>query len=308
MRTRLLNRVLKTSVKQRLASTEITPRELARSRKRLNRLGHASAKLKTASVAFTQTTLRDVPVIWCEPKAPTTRRRPALLHFHGGAYLVGSAAAFRGLGAHLALAADAKVALVDYRLAPEAPFPAAMDDALAVYKGVLELGYRPQEIAVSGDSAGGNLALVTLLNIAAAQLPQVACGVLMSPWADLTGSADSVTRNAQADAMLPSNRLAEAAALYAGDQSLTDWRVSPVFGDFRGLPPLLTHVGSTEILRDDAQRIHTTAQAMGIGSELKVWPGVPHAFQAFADLIPEAAAAIDEIAVWLNKRWENPQN
>ena len=307
VRTHLLNRVLKTSVKKRLETADINARELARSRKRLHRLGQTAAKLRAARVNFTTDTLDGVGVIWCEPKSAPGRPRPTLLHFHGGDYLVGSAAAYRGLGANLALAADVKVALIDYRLAPEAPFLAAVEDALSAYKRLLELGHHPQEMAISGDSAGGNLALVTLLNIVANELPQVAGAILMSPWADLTGNSASIAENARAEAMLPSGRLAEAAAMYAGNQALEDWLVSPVFGDFRGLPPLLTHVGTTEILRDDARLVHAKARAATVPSELKEWPGVPHVFQAFADLIPEGAAALEEIATWLNKRWKNAQ-
>ena len=281
----------------------MSPQEIARSRKRLDRLGLAAAKRKTSSVTFTEDSLNDVNVCWCEPTAPAQRNRPVLLHCHGGAYLVGSSSAYRGFGANLALATDAKVGLLDYRLAPEAPFPAAPKDALAAYKYLLELGHKPSEIAISGDSAGGNLALATLQNIVTEGLPQVVAGVLLSPWTDLSGSGDSVTHNERADSMLPSTRLQEAAMMYAGNTPLDDPRVSPLFGDFESLPPLLTHVGSGEILLDDARRVHANAQAAGIPSVLKEWPGVPHVFQAFADVIPEGSAAIKEIAAWLNERW-----
>lgn len=303
LRAHLLNQVLKISVKKRLQNAQITPQEIARSRKRINRLGLAAAKRKTGDVSFTNETLNDVGVCWCEPRATQSAPRPLLLHCHGGAYLVGSSSAYKGFGANLALATNARVGLIDYSLAPETPFPAAPKDALSAYRGLLELGHRPENIAISGDSAGGNLALVTLQNIAAAGLPQVAAGVLLSPWSDLTGSGASVAENAQAEAMLPSTRLQEAAKLYAGSTQLDDARVSPLFGDFRGLPPLLIHVGAREILRDDASRVHERAQTAGVTSEFKEWRGMPHVFQAFADVLPEGEQAINEIAAWLSNRW-----
>jgi len=303
LRAHLLNQALKLSVKKRLHNAQITPQEIARSRKRINRLGLAAAKRKTGDVSFTTETLNDVGVCWCEPKTPSPAPRPVLLHYHGGAYLVGSSSAYRGMGANLALAANARVALIDYALAPESPFPAAPNDALTAYKRLLELGHRPEDIAISGDSAGGNLALVTLQNIVSSGLPQVAAAVLLSPWSDLTASGASITQNAQAEAMLPSTRLQEAARLYAGSTPLDDRRVSPLFGDFHGLPPLLIHVGAREILRDDARRVHERTQCAGVASELKEWPGMPHVFQAFADIIPEGEQAINEIAGWLGSHW-----
>jgi len=186
-------------------------------------------------------------------------------------------------------------------LAPPLPIRAT-EDALAAYKALLQQGTPAQRIVISGDSAGGNLALVTLLNIRQAKLPTPAAAVLLSPWADLTGSGESMQINAASDAMLPGERMPEAAHLYAGEHNLRDWRISPLFGDYSGLPPLMIHVGSTEILRDDARRVAATAEAAGVDVTLKEWPQAPHVFPVFADLLPEGRAALAEIALWLDRQ------
>lgn len=143
---------------------------------------------------------------------------------------------------------------------------------------------------------------MTLLKIKQAKLPKPAGSVLLSPWTDLTGSGESIVTNANADAMLPAARIAEAAHMYAGDSDLRDWRVSPLFGDYAGLPPITIHVGSEEILRDDAQRVAICATEAGVRVTLKEWPQAPHVFPIFADLVPEGRAAIEEIAQWIDQR------
>jgi len=219
---------------------------------------------------------------------------------HAGAYFVGSPDAYRLFAANLALAADARVGVLDYSLAPEAPYPAATNDAMAAYRALLQQGVPAQRIVISGDSAGGNLALVTLLKIKEARLPTPAGGILLSPWADLTGSGESLESNAQNDPMLPGERLAEAAHLYAGSNDLRNWRISPLFGDYAGLPPLTIHCGSSEILRDDSRRVAACAREAGVDVQLKEWHEAPHVFPAFADLLPEGKAALTEIAQWLS--------
>lgn len=299
IRTRLLNQVLRLTVKRHMATAALTAVEIAKTRARMDRFGRSGGARKASKVNFEMGELGGVPLCWAEPKTPADSPRPVILHMHGGAYFVGSSDAYRPFAANLALAADARVAMLDYRLAPEAPYPAAPDDAIAAYKALLQQGVPAQRIAISGDSAGGNLALVTLLKIKEVRLPTPACGVLLSPWADLTGSGESILSNAKHDAMLPGARMPEAAHLYAGENDLRDWRLSPLFGDYAGLPPLTIHCGSHEILRDDARRVASCAREAGVKVELKEWPQAPHVFPVFADLLPEGRAAMIEIAAWL---------
>ena len=300
LRIRLLSNILRLTVKRRIASVQLSSAEIHKTRARMNRLGRQAAARKSKRVNFTNTQLGGVPLCWTEPATATKTPRPIVLHMHGGAYIVGSSEAYRPYAANLALAGDARVAVLDYRLAPEAPYPAATEDALAAYKALLQQGVPAKRIIISGDSAGGNLALVTLLNIKQQRLPIPAGAVLLSPWTDLTGSGESVAFNARQDAMLPAERIAEAAHLYAGTANLRDWRVSPLFGDYAGLPPLNIHVGAEEILRDDARRVTACALEAGVSVSLREWSGAPHVFPIFADVIPEGKEAIREIAQWIN--------
>ncbi len=322
IRLRLLNQLLRFAVKRRMRKAALSPAEIAHTRSRMDRLGAAAGARKKEQVEFTEDTLGGVPLCWCvpidavdsSPGSPgqegkqrsgesTKGLRPTLLYMHGGGYFVGSSKAYRGLAANLALAANLRVGVLDYRLAPEAPYPAAPDDALAAYRALLETGLPAEKIAIGGDSAGGNLALVTLLNIADKNLAMPAAGVLLSPWSDLTGSGDSLRDNAKTEAMLPSERLAEAAIFYAGQAPLDDWRLSPLFGDLANLPPLLIHASSHEILRDDARRVANRSRAAGVRVDYREWPHAPHVFHAFADLLPEGREAIAEIGCWLTERF-----
>ena len=302
IRTRLLNVFLRHTVKKHLSNTELTPREIARTRARMDRTGRTAGARKASKVNHETAQLGGVALSWTEPKGAAERPRPVILHMHGGAYVVGSSDAYRPFAANLALAADARVGVLDYSLAPEAPYPAAANDAMAAYRALLQQGVPAQRIVISGDSAGGNLALVTLLKIKEARLPTPAGGILLSPWTDLTGSGESVTSNAQKDPMLPGARLPEAAHLYAGDNDLRNWRISPLFGDYHGLPPLTIHCGSSEILLDDSRRVAACAREAGVDVRLKVWPEAPHVFPAFADVLPEGKAALAEIAHWLSEQ------
>jgi acetyl esterase/lipase len=314
IRLRLLNQLLRIAVKRRMSKAALTPAEIALTRSRMDRFGAAAGARKKGLVQFTEATLGGVPLCWCAPSDPANSPgqadavRPTLLYMHGGGYFVGSSRAYRGLAANLALASNLRVGVLDYRLAPEAPYPAAPQDALAAYRALLGSGLPAAQIAIGGDSAGGNLALVTLLNIADNSLPMPAAGVLLSPWADLTGSGESLQYNAKTEAMLPSERLAEAAAFYAGEADLADWRLSPLFGDLAKLPPLLIHASAHEILRDDARRVATRSRAVGITVDYREWSHAPHVFHAFADLLPEGREAITEIGCWLAARLSAQQN
>lgn len=300
IRTKLLNLFLRQTVKRHMARTELTPQEIAKTRSRMDRTGRMAGARRASRVNHELGELGGVKLCWTEPKERAESPQPLILHMHGGAYFVGSSDAYRPFAANLAVATDARVAMLDYSLAPEAPYPAATNDAMAAYRALLQQGIPAQRIIISGDSAGGNLALVTLLKIREARLPTPAGAVLLSPWADLTGSGESIVSNAEQDAMLPGERMPEAAHIYAGQNDLRNWRISPLFGDYAGLPPLTIHCGTTEILRDDARRVAACAREAGVDVELKEWPEAPHVFPVFADLLPEGKAAMGEIAAWIN--------
>jgi len=233
---------------------------------------------------------------------PETRTERVILYLHGGSF------AFRFPNAHAALAArlcrrlHARALLPDYRLAPEHPFPAAPDDCHAAYRWLLATGVDPTKIVLAGDSAGGNLALVTLHRILAAGEPLPACGILLSPAVDCTLASPSMVANDGIDPMLQLANLLVLRRHYVPSSALyTHPEVSPLFGDFEGLPPLFLQAGSTELLRDEATRTAEKAHAAGVDVELELWPDAPHGFQ-IAGFLPEAALAINHIARFVRMR------
>lgn len=222
-----------------------------------------------------------------------------VLYLHGGGFVAGSPASHRDLAWRLSKAADMHVLLVDYRLAPEFPYPAQIDDAFAVYRALLDRGLAPSRLAVAGDSAGGNLALCLLQKVRGLSLPMPASVVALSTWGDLTHSGASITENARRDHVIPVRLIDQIAAMYAGDQLLTEPMLSPVFADFTGFPPMLLHCAEEEVMRDDTVRIAHSAKAAGVAVEGKIWKGVPHAFPAFAQFLPEGKTAIKEIGAFI---------
>jgi acetyl esterase/lipase len=219
---------------------------------------------------------------------PTT-----ILHFHAGGYLIGSPASHRDLAARIARAAGARVFLADYRLAPENPFPAAWEDGIAAYRGMLADGVDPADLVVSGDSAGGGLALATLVAARDGGEALPAAGVLMSPWADLTLSGDSMSARESVDPLVSRAVLTGMAEGYLAGHDPADPRVSPFLAPLGGLPPLLVQVGSSEVLEDDAVRVVDGVLAAGGDATLQVGYEMVHVFQMFADRLPEAQRAVD---------------
>jgi monoterpene epsilon-lactone hydrolase len=183
----------------------------------------------------------------------------------------------------------------NYRLAPENPYPAAIEDVKVVYNWLLEQGFKSQHIAIAGDSAGGNLAVAALLAIREAGMPLPAAAILLSPWTDFTLSGESVKTRAEVDPMIRLDAADEQFAAYVGNADRADPTISPIFADLRGLPPLLIHVGNDEVLLDDSVRLAERAQAAGVEVELKVWDGMWHVFQTLAVMLPEARDSIDEL-------------
>lgn len=222
-----------------------------------------------------------------------------VLYFHGGGYALGSAAASVNLAADVARGSGTTVHTVDYRLAPENPFPAAVDDALTAYRGLLDRGIPAEAIAVGGESAGGGLALALLVAIKEAGLPQPVAAAVLSPWADLTQSGRSHETKAGLDPALTRQALSTRADDYLAGADPRSPLASPLFADLRGLPPLLIQAGTYEVLLDDAVRLAAKAAADDVAVTLRTFPGAPHVFQGFSAVLAEAARALDEVGSFL---------
>ena len=210
--------------------------------------------------------------------APGSDPSRVLMFFHGGGYCSGSIVSHRRLVTEAGRAAGVRTLAVDYRLAPETPFPAALDDAKAAWRFLQDQGYSPASIVVGGDSAGGNLTLelIALLRDAGKGLP--ACGWLISPWTDLTMSGETLASKDAVDPLIHKAYLQELASAYLGGADANDPRVSPLFADLRGLPPLLIQVGSAETLMSDATRLAERAGAADVAVTLEIWPDMIHAW------------------------------
>ena len=230
-----------------------------------------------------------------------------IFYLHGGAYAIGTAASSVGLASDLARRVGARLVTVDYRLAPEHPHPAAIDDAVAAYRGLLDSGVAASAIAIAGESAGAGLAAATLIALNHAGLPQPTGAVLMSPWADLTLSGDSMSAKAAVDPALTPEGLHRRAVDYVADGDRTADLVSPIFADLTGLPPLLIQAGSHEILLDDATRLASRAARADVAVRLEVTPGVPHVFQGFAAMLDEGDAALTSAGEFLRAHLAGPR-
>ena len=224
-----------------------------------------------------------------------------VLYFHGGGYVLGTAQLYRDFTWRIGDATRACVLYFDYRLAPEHPFPAAIEDAVAVYRW-LAGGLDPRRIAFVGDSAGGGLALATLYKLRDEGTTLPGAAVLVSPWTDLTLTGPSLWLNAGSDPMMNPASLPAIAHRYLAGADPRNPYASPLFGDPSGLPPTLIHVGSDEILRDDAVRMAEKMRAAGCDVEIDVWPRMPHAWHLYARIVPEGRLAIDRIGAFLRKQ------
>ena len=233
-------------------------------------------------------------------RTPGVREDRGTLYLHGGGYVMGSLNTHQELMGRIARATNAQVLGLDYRLAPEHAYPAAVDDAVAAYQWILEQGIAPNKVVIAGDSAGGGLTVATLLALKARGLAMPAGAVLFSAWTDLTASGASVRTRAEADPMITGDVLAPMAANYAAATSAATPGISPLFGDLAGLPPLLIQVGDAEVLLDDSTRLHTQARAAGVDSSLRIFDEAFHVFQAIPHL-PEAAEALADVGAFFTR-------
>lgn len=223
----------------------------------------------------------------------------SILYLHGGAYVLGAPRTHRSITGTLAREAGATVFAPRYRLAPEHPCPAAVEDAVAAYRWLLDAGYPANRIVLAGDSAGGGLAVATALALREEGVPLPAALALISPWVDLTLAGDSMRERADVEPMLREDDLALAAGLYAGGRGVEDVLCSPLFADLAGLPPMFVQVGGDEILYSDAERLVERAQLAGVAADLRVFDGLWHDFHLHAGVLPEADAALAELAAQL---------
>ncbi len=234
----------------------------------------------------------------------TPRSRPGryVLHLHGGAYLLGFPALFRDFTWRIADVSGARVLCVDYRLAPEHPFPAAIDDATAAFRWLISECTEPRRVAFIGDSSGGGLALASMMRLRDEGSPLPAAAVLLSPWTDLALTGQSLAEYGSSDPMVPVELMPKAVELYLAGADPRSPYASPLYGDPAGLPPTLIFVGSDEALRDDAVRMAERLRAAGCDVELEVWPRMFHVWHMFARILPEARAAIARIGAFVRAR------
>lgn len=221
-----------------------------------------------------------------------------VLYFHGGGYFFCSLDTHRPIGAYLARTAQARLLSVDYRMAPEHVFPAAVDDAVAWWKELLHQGTRPSEVVFAGDSAGGGLALACMVAARDQGLPVPAAAVLFSPWTDLSCSGETMRTKADVDVMFNPESLPDAAALYLAGMASTSPLASPLFADLRGLPPLMIHASQHEILLSDSTRLHERAMAQGVKSELHLKDKLPHVWPTMV-ILPEARETLKHCGTFI---------
>jgi monoterpene epsilon-lactone hydrolase len=265
-----------------------------------------SAQPLPADVTVTAAALGGVPT--AEITVDGIEPRHVIFYFHGGVYVLGDAVQAAGLAAQVGRRTRATVISVDYRLAPEHPYPAAVDDALAAYQALLLAGTDPSDIAFAGESAGGGLAVATMVNARDHGLPLPAAAFVMSPYADLTLAGTTMDTKRAADPLLSRENLGARIPDYTAGHDAAAGLISPVFADLSGLPPLIIQAGTHEVLLDDAIRLARQAAVGDVAVTLDITPGVPHVFQAYYAILDEAAAALDRAGQLLSAHLASAQH
>ena len=260
----------------------------------------AAAAPMAEGVQFNKLTIGQIPAEWVVPAEP--ENGAVTLYLHGGGYCIGSINTHRSMVSFMAKASKAKALMIDYRLAPENPFPAAVEDSVAAYQWLLSEGISPQKMVIAGDSAGGGLTIATLVDLKAKGLHLPAAAVCLSPWVDLEGIGDSMTSKAAVDPMVQKEGLLEMADAYLGSTDSRNPLAAPLYADLKGLPPLLIQVGSAETLLDDSNRLADRAKQAGIDVVLEEWEDMIHVWQAFVGFaVPESKKAVDGIAHFIQR-------
>jgi acetyl esterase/lipase len=293
LRTRLMNRMLRTTTK----STWRPGLDIVRVREHTAKM-EARLVRKAPAVPTEQLSIDGVPATWFG--GPERAAAGTLLYLHGGAWCLHLPRIYARFASLLCELTGLRVLLPEYRLAPEHKFPAGVDDCFAVYRWMIEQGHRERPFAVAGDSAGGSLALVTLMRARDALLPMPDCAVLLSPSTDLTLAGPSIRYNAEADPMFSLAALDLLPDQYCPGQDPRNPLLSPLHGQWHGLPPLLFHAGSTEMLLDDSVRAHDRASQAGVTAEIEVHRGVPHVWHVMT-FLPEAKQATRAVADFIRR-------
>lgn len=271
--------------------------EARRGMESLTKLASLPSKTKVKKITF-----NSISAEWiCANEAHDDR---VILYLHGGGYNICSPNTHRELAAHISMASGAKVLLPDYRLAPEQPFPSALEDATSAYRWLLDTGLTSENIAIAGDSAGGGLSIATSISLRDAGEPSPASIACISPWTDLEMSGNSINTHAEIDPMLNLQSMKIMASNYIGEGDPRSPLISPIYADLKGISPLLIHVGSDEMLLDDSKRIAEKAKSAGVDVTLKIYDQMWHAFHLNARLMPEAKNAIEALGSFIRKHFE----
>ncbi len=245
---------------------------------------------------------RELAALWSTHAAPGA---PFMLYFHGGGYVMGNPRTHAALGGFLARKAAMPCCLPDYRLAPEQPFPAAFEDAVLVWQALMARGHAPGDIALGGDSAGGGLALALLGHLCTSGQPLPGCVFTFSPFTDMTLSGESIRTNAKSELLLPFERIEQLRNRVLAGADPADPRISPLFAQFRGAPPVLIQMARTEILRDDSRRMAEHLRAQGVDVTVQEWGNLPHVWQFFHGWLPESRKALNDAAAFI-RQWIPP--
>jgi acetyl esterase/lipase len=251
------------------------------------------------SVSFEAVSVEGIPAEWIVPEG--TPEQNVLLYLHGGAYCIGSLNTHRGMVSHIAKAAETRALSIDYRLAPENPFPAAIEDSISAYKWLLSQGIAARSIIIAGDSAGGGLTVSAMVSLRENSIPLPAAAVLISPWVDLALTGDSIISKADIDPYVTKEELLKWARAYMGDSDLRTPLASPLYADLSGLPPMLIQAGTAEILLDDAIRMADRARKDGVDITLNTAEDMCHVWHVFSSMLPEAMEANEEVARFMRK-------
>ena len=268
-------------------------------RKRLDQLGRLSRPAR--HVAIEEKSIAGLHAEWYRPPQPKPGK--LLLYLHGGAYTLGSCDSHRKLVTHMANEGRIEAVMPEYRLAPEHPFPAGLDDAIAVYKELLQSGYSASDIVISGDSAGGGLSVAMMLQLRHEGLPLPGTAVLISPFLDMSASGETMKTRADRDPWFRPDEVEVVARYYCPNEDLRNPLLSPVFANVAALPPTLIHVGDDEILLSDSTRFADKLKTAGIDVEIEVFPEMWHVFQLFVGKMPESKAAVKKIGAFIQGRF-----